>query len=175
MLGWHPKVCPAVLLGEPLGPFLASCPVGRKIVIHTTRKQQFRFGLGSLLGDSHCVPRVWIPQYVQPITSHTCYPACHSDRGTQELKIVVLVQVDRLKWLMHVESYYFRNWNTWPTDSRRWASNSTLCPGGSASHGDGIWAIVSQGGNVCEADKELLINRYRTTRKIVSWMQLLSN
>ena len=38
-----------------------------------------------------------------------------SDRGTQELEMLAVVIVDRLKWLKLMESCVSRNWNTWPT------------------------------------------------------------
>ena len=72
-----------------------------------------------------------------------------SDRGTQELKILALV--DRLKWLMHVKAVIPV---TGMHDFRRLTSNSTFVSQGSASEGDGIWAIVFQGGNGYDEDKE---------------------
>ena len=81
----------------------------------------------------------------------------HFHRGTQELNI--LFSVDRLKWLMQVESCYSRRWNAWPTDSRSWTGNSTFASQGVCKDWDGVWAIVFQGGNVPDADKESLIHR----------------
>ena len=37
-----------------------------------------------------------------------------------------------------------------------------MCPRGCASNQGDMWAIVLQGGNTCDADKELLINRTAT-------------
>ena len=49
---------------------------------------------------------------------HTHFPPMEAvlfDRGTQEFKILASVIVDRLKWPMHMESCYSRDWNAWPT------------------------------------------------------------
>ena len=80
----------------------------------------------------------------------------HFHRGTQELNI--LFSVDRLKWLMQVERCYARNWNAWPSDSRRSTSNSTSAPQGVCRPGGGI-CIMFWGGNVGVTDKDLLISR----------------
>ena len=38
-------------------------------------------------------------------------------------------------------------------------ASQPLCPRDARSNGDGIWAIVLQGGKPWDADKELLMNR----------------
>ena len=95
------------------------------------------------------------------------------DKRTQELKTLASVVVDRLKWLMPRENYYSRNCNDHVTPAS-WRAIQPLCPRGSASLGDGIWAIVLQGEIIHDADKELLTNRWRT-RKITARLQLSSN
>ena len=85
------------------------------------------------------------------------FPFFPCDRGTQELKILASVIVDRPKWLMHGESCYSRNWNEVNT-------TSTLVP-------QGVWRwylSLCVSGRECLwcADKELLINRKRSTLKM---------
>ena len=66
---------------------------------------------------------------------------------------------------MHVESYCSRKWNVWLDQET--TSNLTFVPRRTASHQDGIWAIVLQGGTSTDqhAD-ELPVSRWKDARKM---------
>ena len=82
----------------------------------------------------------------------------NNDSRTQELKILALV--DRGKWLMHVETIIPRTGMQGHRTPGGGTAIHPLCPRGSASNGDGIWAIASREGmKVMHADKEFLSNR----------------
>ena len=61
-------------------------------------------------------PKLSMPHFLCLLTEILIVPVNRTvfDRGTQELKILTSVIVDKLKWLMHVENYWSRNWTTWP-------------------------------------------------------------
>ena len=168
---WH--TCP---LGTWKTSALYACPTFFFHSCPFNRWRMLSFGCFCLvcLLIFYCTQVPQNEMYQNSIGNLTTYEKkSQSDRGTQKLKILAFAVVDRLKWLMHVESCYSRNWNTLLCDSRRLTSNSTFVLQRVRKQWRQYLSHCVPGREPSDADKELLIKR--CTRKSTSGLQLLPN